>query len=366
MDEPDGVEQGPIWPPDEIIGQPLGMPGTDQAPRHAGQPVPVRRSPWSQPPRAAPQTAAPQTAAPQTAVPLTAVPLTAVPVPAMAVSIPRPATVPESLDGDRVRVRHFTGLRQVSVANPERGAGKTVATLLLAMIAGHRRAGSVLAWDRGLASEVRAEPVRGGADDDRSVADPLASDGSLPQRAEASFHDRDETDLLRAPQGLTRAELHRYVREQAGGTYDVLAGGRQPGPDEFGQVRDLLAQFYSLVIVDTGTDAELELDATDQLVVTMSARDGSAQAAAQMLDQLEQSGRRQMVRHAVAIVTMPSSRRNVDIRAVTRHFSARTRAVLIAPFDRAIAAGGPIRYDALSIATREAWTRIAATVTEGL
>ena len=56
----------------------------------------------------------------------------------------------------------------------------------------------------------------------------------------------------------------------------------------------------------------------------------------------------------------------VDLPAIQRHFAARTRAVLLAPYERLIDSGEPIRYGLLSSATREAWLRVAAAVAEGL
>lgn len=421
MDESDRYDEpGPLWPPDEIIDRPpdSDVPraadpetrdrpefresgptdeplvfrppidsATDEGPRHAGRPVPLSRSPWSQPPRGAPGANPPRANPPRALPPAKPEPLAPpaavvdrwtvdpdrmVPAPPPPADIASARTRLAALGMDRPSVgstaprpvpaaRHspapdpvnnrgeseaprytFTGLRQITVANPSRGAGKTVATLLLAMVFGRQRVGSVLAWDRG---------VGGGGI-------PLAT------RAEAVFHERTAADLVRASDRLTRQELGRYVREQAGGTFDVLAA--PTGADVFGDVRDVLARFYRLVIVDTGAESATEVDATDQLVITMSARGGSAEAAARMLDDLERSGRRHLVRRAVAIVTMPSSRRDVDVRAMTRHFSARTRTVLVAPFDRSVDGGGPIPYDGLSTATREAWSRIAAEVSQGL
>jgi hypothetical protein len=40
--------------------------------------------------------------------------------------------------------------------------------------------------------------------------------------------------------------------------------------------------------------------------------------------------------------------------------------VLLAPYERLIDSGEPIRYGLLSAASREAWLRVAAAVSEGL
>ncbi|HEX2144087.1 MAG TPA: chromosome partitioning protein, partial [Glycomyces sp.] len=139
----------------------------------------------------------------------------------------------------------------------------------------------------------------------------------------------------------------------------------------FGDLREAVSRFYKLIVVDTGNNVraanwQAAIDATDQLVVTMSARNDSAETAARMLDHLEQTGRRDLVRGAVSVVSMPAHRKDVDLPAVQRHFAARTRAVLLAPYEKLLDSGEPIRYDSLSKASSGAWLRIASSVAEGL
>jgi MinD-like ATPase involved in chromosome partitioning or flagellar assembly len=139
----------------------------------------------------------------------------------------------------------------------------------------------------------------------------------------------------------------------------------------FAEIREVVSRFYKLIVVDTGNNVraanwQAAIDATDQLVVTMSARNDSAETAARMLDHLEQSGRQRLVRQAVTVVSMPPSRRELDVPAVRRHFAARTRAVLLAPYERLIDSGEPLRYGSLSSASRDAWLKIAAAVAGGL
>jgi hypothetical protein len=63
---------------------------------------------------------------------------------------------------------------------------------------------------------------------------------------------------------------------------------------------------------------------------------------------------------------MPASRKDVDLPAIQRHFSARTRQVLIAPYERLLDSGEPIRYSELTGNSRQAWLKIAAAIAEGL
>ncbi|GIJ27936.1 hypothetical protein Vqi01_30980 [Micromonospora qiuiae] len=254
--------------------------------------------------------------------------------------------------------RNFGGLRQVTVVNPKGGAGKTVAILLLAMTFGQKRGGYVLAWDNN------------------------ETQGTLGMRAQQDFHSRTVRDLLRDLGQFHGAhgrvgDLSQYVRSQGEGMFDVLAsdesatGGEMLTAAAFGEIREVVSRFYKLIFVDTGNNVRAQnwqaaMDATDQLVVTMSARNDSAETAARMLDHLEQSGRQRLVRQAVTVVSMPPSRKEIDLPAIQEHFAARTRAVLLAPYERLIDTGEPIRYAQLSSATRDAWLKIAAAVAEGL
>jgi hypothetical protein len=63
---------------------------------------------------------------------------------------------------------------------------------------------------------------------------------------------------------------------------------------------------------------------------------------------------------------MPPSRKYIDLPAIQRHFAARTRAVLTAPYELLIDSGEPIHYGQLSHASTDAWLQVAAAVAEGL
>jgi MinD-like ATPase involved in chromosome partitioning or flagellar assembly len=260
-------------------------------------------------------------------------------------------------DVEMVR-RNFGGLRQVTIVNPKGGAGKTVAVLLLAMTFGQKRGGYVLAWDNN------------------------ETQGTLGMRAQQDFHARTVRDMMRDLHLFRHShgrvgDLSQYVRAQGEGMFDVLASDESATAGEmltasaFGEIREIVSRFYKLIFVDTGNNVRAQnwqaaMDATDQLVVTMSARNDSAETAARMLDHLEQSGRQRLVRQAITVVSMPPTRKDIDLPAIQRHFAARTRAVLLAPYEKLIDSGEPLRYAQLSSATRDAWLKIAASVAEGL
>ncbi len=254
--------------------------------------------------------------------------------------------------------RNFGGLRQITVVNPKGGAGKTVASLMTAMTFGQNRGGYVLAWDNN------------------------ETQGTLGMRAQPDFHAHTVRDVLQSLDTFLAAsgkvgDLSSFVRSQGEAMFDVLASDESATAGEmltaaaFKQIREVVSRFYKLIIVDTGNNVRAEnwqaaIDQTDQLMVTMSARGDSAETAARMLDHLEQTGRSSLVRHAVTVVSMPPSRRGLDLPAIERHFSARTRAVLIAPYEPIIDSGEPIHYENISNASKEAWLRIASGVAEGL
>jgi MinD-like ATPase involved in chromosome partitioning or flagellar assembly len=260
-------------------------------------------------------------------------------------------------DVEMVR-RNFGGLRQVTVVNPKGGAGKTVAVLLLAMTFGQKRGGYVLAWDNN------------------------ETQGTLGMRAQQDFHARTVRDMMRDLHMFRGShgrvgDLSQYVRAQGEGMFDVLASDESATAGEmltssaFGEIREIVSRFYKLIFVDTGNNVRAQnwqaaIDATDQLVITMSARNDSAETAARMLDHLEQSGRQRLVRQAVSVVSMPPTRKDIDLPAIERHFAARTRSVLLAPYEKLIDAGEPLRYGQLSGGTKDAWLKIAAAVAEGL
>jgi len=254
--------------------------------------------------------------------------------------------------------RNFGGLRQITVVNPKGGAGKTVAALMIAMTFGQSRGGYVLAWDNN------------------------ETQGTLGMRAQQDFHTRTVRDVLHDLDTFMGihgrvGDLSSYVRSQAEAMFDVLASDESATAGEmltaaaFADIREVVSRFYKLIIVDTGNNVRAEnwqaaIDATDQLVVTMSARGDSAETAARMLDHLEQTGREQLVRQAVSVVTMPASKKGVDLPAIQRHFAARTRQVIVAPYERLLDSGEPIRYGEITQDSRDAWLKIAAAIAEAL
>jgi MinD-like ATPase involved in chromosome partitioning or flagellar assembly len=256
--------------------------------------------------------------------------------------------------------RTLDGPRTVVVVNPKGGAHKTTATMLLASTFGLQRGGYTLAWDN---NETR---------------------GTLGWRSTHGDHTRTAVDLLRALPDLQRrgqvriGDLDGYVRTQPSEQFDVLASDEDSASAAsvdaaaFASLHDVLAQFYRIIVVDTGNNMrasnwQAAVDAADQIVVVTTVREDTAQSAAWALDALRATGHEDAVRRAVTVLSAPGKKVDQDLRKrLGSHFGALTRAVLDVPYDRSLVAGGPIDYDALSGGTRDAWLHVTAVVAEGL
>jgi len=257
----------------------------------------------------------------------------------------------------RVQSR-LTGPALIAVINPKGGAGKTPATLCTAATYGAHR-GSVIAWDD---NETR---------------------GTLGMRALAGPADPTVRGLLADLDRFDRAsarvgDLAAYLRPQAGARFDVLASDDDParmaqfGAAEFARVRDVLARFYAVTVVDTGNNVragnwQAAVDAADQLLLVSTYQRDAAVTASWTLDHLHATGRGQLADTAVTVLsaaTPATDRRSrVELR---EHFTARTRAVVEIPYDPVIADGEHLDLHALRPATRDAWLTAAAALTEEL
>jgi hypothetical protein len=67
-----------------------------------------------------------------------------------------------------------------------------------------------------------------------------------------------------------------------------------------------------------------------------------------------------MVANAVTLLSCPSPNPTPLVEDLAAHFAARTRAVVVVPYDPALETGSQIEYSDLQPATRRAWLRAAA------
>lgn len=256
--------------------------------------------------------------------------------------------------------RRLDGPRTVVVVNPKGGAHKTTATLLLAATLGIQRGGYTLAWDN---NETR---------------------GTMGWRAPLAGHAGTAVDLM---QEVDRFEdpvlgrigdLDRFVRYQGSAQFDVLAsdedaaGAATIGSREFDRLHTALRRFYRIIMVDTGNNMrssnwEAAVAAADGLVIVSTVREDTVASAVWLVDGLRERGYQDKVSNAVTLLAAPSPHTDLQLHDRTRaHFEMLTREVLDVPYDKSLVSGGPLNYQALLPATREAWLRASAAVMRGL
>lgn len=249
--------------------------------------------------------------------------------------------------------RSFPAHRTVCVANPKGGAGKTPTAMLLAEVfATERREANVV---------VDLNPLRGTLGIRAGVQDPPYTIIDLLQHQE----------WLQRP-GSPLGDLARFLRRQESGTL-VLASSERAGEmrsltsEHCRVVRDLLVTRYSTLFLDTGNNEadaawQFAVSAADVLVVPMRASRDHLWVAARMMAGLRPLGRtHRLARNAIAVVSDPDGTRlsEADEKWLAEHFAT----ILYVPPDLALATG-PLRLDRLSLASRRAWTLVAAAVAE--
>ena len=254
--------------------------------------------------------------------------------------------------------RDFGGPRVIAFANPKGGVHKTTATALCAATIGSIRGRGVLAWDD---NELR---------------------GTLGLRAGSARHARTIRHLLSdlaMVEVLDGSRLHEeldgYLRHASDGSYDVLAGEESPRfaqkltPHTVRRVLDLLRRTHDVVCVDTGNNVESPnwqtvLQAADQLVITSVPREDAAFTADWMLDLLHEWGMGQLAQDAVTLLSCPTPNPSPLLDDLARHFSTRTRAVVVVPYDPTLESGSSIEYPMLLPGTRSAWLQAASVIVE--
>ncbi|GAA3944521.1 AAA family ATPase [Microbacterium soli] len=266
-------------------------------------------------------------------------------------------------DGRRARERKaltariaapMTGdARFVPVLSRKGGVGKTTVTVLLGMALADAREDRVIAVD--------ANPDR----------------GTLAERVGGS-HTRSVRDLVRAQHDIRGFHDISALVARDHTRLDVLASDADPrvseafGDADYRDVAAVAAQYYSLVLTDSGTGIVhsvmgATLDLADRIIVVSGLSVDEARLASETLTWLESNGYAQLARDAIVVLNQSTPGMPlVRLGELESHFSTRAAQVLRIPYDPQIAGGGPIHYAGLRPETRLAAREIAAALVEGL
>ncbi|WP_169582091.1 MULTISPECIES: AAA family ATPase [Microbacterium] len=258
------------------------------------------------------------------------------------------------LERERVVSRQWAGCRTIAVVNGKGGVGKTMTTAMLAAVYARHGGGNVLAWDN---------------NDTR---------GTLGWRTEQGLYDTTVRDLLPAAEQLLAptasvSDISRFVHHQTTDRYDVLrsnpellATDQRIEHTEFDLLMQVAARYYRLVIFDSGNDESADrwlrmIDSSYQLVIPTLAAPEPAESARLLLDALRRRDERSalLADNAIVVVTQPEPTRKADTARIVDGFQGLVREVATIPFDPALKSG-PLRFDALRPATRDAWVTVAA------
>lgn len=253
----------------------------------------------------------------------------------------------------RIATKLPGGARFVAVLSRKGGVGKTTVTTLLGMALADAREDRVVAVD--------ANPDRG------TLADRIAHRPGKSVRDLARLH----------------SEVHGYQDISAivgrdATRLDVLASDADPHIAEafsdvdYRSVADVAAQYYSLVLTDTGTGIVHEvmratLDLADRIVIVTGLSVDEARLASETLTWLESNDRADIAREAIVVLNQAMPGRSpVQDAELEKHFASRVRHVVRIPFDPQIATGGEISFADLRSDTRQAARELAAVVVESL
>ncbi|WP_292860955.1 MinD/ParA family protein [Microbacterium sp.] len=245
------------------------------------------------------------------------------------------------------------GARFVPVLSRKGGVGKTTVTTLLGMALADAREDRIIAVD--------ANPDRG------TLAERIGRTSGKTVR-----------DLVRV-----QADVHGFndVSQIVGRDHtrlDVIASDADPhiseafNDDDYRDVAEIAAHFYSVVLTDTGTGIvhsvmDATLERADALVIVAGLSIDEARLASETLTWLESNGYEDRVRGAVVVLnTARPGAPLVRADELESHFRSRVRQVVRMPYDPHIASGSAISFRDLQPETRDAARRLAAIVVEGL
>lgn len=267
------------------------------------------------------------------------------------------------------------GCHRIGVVSLKGGIGKTTTAAGLGLALATTRGDGVIAVD--------ANPDAGTLSDRLVGAPPDAYSGAEWVGAHVRATDdtwiapRSVRDLLAAVSADeigSATDVMRYV--SIAGRLHVLASEQDPetseafNAQEYRTTAEVISAFYSVMITDTGTGLLHSamagmLSMADSLVIITAPSVDGASRAAKTLDWLDAHHYGNLVARAVVAVSHTRPRaQNVDMKVLDAHFSARCRALVHIPYDPHLVAGSVIRWTEMSPATRSAFLKLAAAVSE--
>jgi len=246
------------------------------------------------------------------------------------------------------------GARFVPVLSRKGGVGKTAITALLGMALADAREDRVIAVD--------ANPDR----------------GTLADRIARANHGKSVRDLVRIHDEVKGYHDISAIVARDATRLDVLASDSDPriaeafSDDDYRDVADVAAHYYSLVLTDTGTGIvhsvmAATLDLADQIVIVSGLSVDEARLASETLTWLESNGYAEQAREAIIVLNQSNPGAPlVRLNELEAHFRTRAKKVVRMPYDAHIAGGGTIVFSSLQPETRVAARELAALLVEGL
>ena len=139
-------------------------------------------------------------------------------------------------------------------------------------------------------------------------------------------------------------------------------------PGRLVSVIDALHAHYVFTMLDAGTEqgaaARGVLGRADQVVVVTSASDSAVDATRIALGRVHQVDRTQADRIVVAVVCLTRRAYRRTARRLHHELGLEPAGLVAVPYDPALADGGPCDPNTLKPATREAYLRLAALITD--
>ena len=227
--------------------------------------------------------------------------------------------------------RSFSRPMTVVVVQPKGGAGKTPTTICLAAAFGANRGGYVVGWDDNETRGTLAVRVTNPDDKHTTVWD-LLGDLAAFERFDARVGD-----------------LSHYVRSQPDAHFDALVSDDNPGnmsqigEEEYHRLHKVLQRFYRMIVVDTGNNVrspnwQAAVNSADLVVVVSTYQRDAGYSGSWVLDHLAQTGREELARNAVTVLTAADPTTDKTVRGqLIEHFtggparSSRSRTTRISP-----------------------------------